>query len=229
MVFRGEKTGNWFYVGIAVFVVVLIILTVLFSTNTLFQAYVEDRFLDDGWIESGERSYKEQLFGLEKQSSFKYIVGSSSETGYNAFLTVTSIKTIFMINEKELLDKTIETIFNAANVRNITIDNSSEITGFRYLKNGHNTYFVIFNGTQTTDNFVENVKIIGETWNCARSSTSVICIGVAQTTDAKNGNTSENFFHWAKMISDEKGTFAEIYGHNDFIDSAGLIFNVKCH
>ncbi len=229
MVFRGEKTGNWFYVGIAIFVVVLILLTVLFTTNTLFQAYVEDRFLVDGWIESGERPYNEQLFGLEKQSTFKYIVDSGSKNSYTAFLTVTSIKTIFTINEEELLGKTIETIFNAASARNITIYNSSKITGFRSLKNGHNTYFVVFNGTQTIDNFVENVKIIGETWNCARSSISVICIGVAQTTDVKNGNNSESFIHWSKIIGDEKGTFTEIYGYNDFINSAGLIFNVRCH
>ncbi len=230
MVFRGEKTGNWFYVGIAFFIVVLIILTVLFSTNTLFQAYVEDRFLVDGWLESGDREgYSERLFGLEKQSSFKYIVSSSSDENGTAFLTVTSIKTVFMINEEELLDKTIETIFNAADSKNITIDTSSKFTASRFLKNGHSTFFVVFNGTQTIDGFVENIKIIGETWNCDRSGTSVICIGVAQTTDVKNGNPLENFVYWAKITGDEKGTFKEIYNDADFVNLDGLIFNVKCH
>jgi hypothetical protein len=220
--FRGEKTGNWFYAGIAIFIVVIILLTVLFSTNTLFQAYIEERFLVDDWIESGERNPSEQLFGLEKQSSFKYIVDSSFDENYTAFLTVTSIKTIFMINEEELLDKTIETILNAADTRNINIDDSSKFTGSRFLKNGHNTFFVVFNGTQTIDSFVENVNIIGETWNCARSGTSIICIGVAQTTDT-------NFVNLAKILGDEKGTFKEIYNYTGFVDSNGLIFNVKCH
>jgi len=229
VVFGREKTGNWFYVGIAIFIVVLILLTTLFSTNTLFKAYIEDRFLVNGWLDSGDRGYSEQLFGLEKQSTFKYIVSSSSNENYTAFLTVTSIKTVFMINEQDLLDKTIETIFNAAGARNIIINNSSKLTSSRFLKNGHNTFFVVFNATQTIDDFVENVKIIGETWNCAYSGVSIICIGVVQTTDVKNGNNSENFIHWVKITGDEKGTFKEIYSYNDYVDSDGLIFNVKCH
>jgi hypothetical protein len=229
VVFRREKTGNWFYVGIAIFIVVLILLTVLFSTNTLFKAYVDDRFLVSGWLDSGDRSYNEQLFGLEKQSTFKYIIGGNSYEDYAAFLTVTSIKTVFMINKKDLLDKTIETIFNSVSTRNITINNSSQFISSRFLKNGHNTFFVVFNGTQKIDGFVEKVKIIGETWNCAYSGTSIICIGVAQTTDVKNGNNSENFIHWAKIIGDEKGTFNEIYNYFNYVDSNGLIFNVKCH
>jgi hypothetical protein len=229
VVFGREKTGNWFYVGIAIFIVVLILLTALFCTNTLFKAYIDDHFLVNGWLESGDRSYNEQFFGLEKQSTFKYIVGGNSYEKYTAFLTVTSIKTIFMINEQELLDKTIETIFNAAGARNITITNSSQFTSSRFLKNGHNTFFIVLNGTQKKDGFVEKVKIIGETWNCAYSGTSIICIGVAQTTDIKNGNYSENFFHWAKITGDEKGTFNEIYNYNKYIDSNALIFNVKCH
>ena len=227
--FGRKKTGNWFYVGIAIFIVVLILLTALFSTNTLFKAYVEDRFLVNGWLDSGDRGYSEQLFGLEKQATFKYIVDSGSDENYTAFLTVTSIKTVFMINEQNLLDKTIETIFNSADARNITINKSSQITSSRFLKNGHNTFFVVFNATHNIGDFVENVMIIGETWNCAYSGTSIICIGVAQTTEIKNGNNSENFVHWAKITGDEKGTFKEIYSYNDYVDPDGLIFNVKCH
>ena len=174
MAFKKEKTGNWFYVIIAFFIVILILLTVLFSTNTLFKAYIDDRFLVNGWLESGDRSYNEQFFGLEKQSTFKYITSVNSYEKYSAFLTVTSIKTVFMINEHKLLDKTTETIFNAADSINITINNSSQFTSSRFLKNGHNTFFILLNGTQKKDGFVEKVKIIGETWNCAYSGTSII-------------------------------------------------------
>lgn len=228
MVFKREKTGNAFYIVIAIFVIIVILFTVLFSTNSLFNAYVDDRFLVNGWFESGERNYNEQLFGLEKQFTFKYIINNSKKI-FNAFLTVTSIKTIFMINEQELLDKTIQTITNAAVTRNININNSSQFIGSRFLKNDHNTYFIVLNGTKIIDGFVEKIKIIGETWNCAYSGSSIICIGVAQTTDVKNGNYSENFTHWVKIIGDEKGIFNEIYNSNSFVDSDGLIFNVKCH
>jgi hypothetical protein len=227
--FKREKTGKTFYIIITIFIITVILFTVLFSTNSLFNAYVDDRFLVNGWFESGERSYNEQLFGLEKQFTFKYIINNSSEEKFNTFLTVTSIKTIFMINEQELLDKTIQTISNAAMIRNININDSSQFTSSRFLKNGHNTYFIVLNGTKIIDGFVEKIKIIGETWNCAYSGSSIICIGVAQTTDVKNGNYYENFTHWAKIIGDEKGIFNEIYNSNNFIDSNGLIFNVKCH
>ena len=229
MVFRREKTGNWLYIVLAIFILVLLLLTILFSTSNLYKAYIDDRFLVDGWFESGERIYKEQLLGLEKQSTFKYKFDSITEEKYTAFLTVTSIKTIFMINEQELLDKTIKTIFNAVSTINITIINSSQFTGSRFLKNGHNTFYIVLNGTQIIDGSVEKVKIIGETWNCAYSGSSIICIGVAQTTDAKNGINSENFISWAKIIGDEKGTFNNIYSCNECFNSQGLIFNVKCH
>ncbi len=229
MGFKREKTGNTFYIIITIFIIIVIIFSVLFTTNSLFNAYVDDRFLVNGWFESGERNYNEQLFGLEKQFTFKYIVNDSSEEKFNAFLTVTSIKTIFMINEQELMDKTIQTIYNAAVISNINIINSSRFTGSRFLKNNHNTYFILLNGTKIINGFVEKIKIIGETWNCAYSGSSIICIGVAQTSDVKNGDYSENFTHWAKIIGDEKGIFNEIYNSINFIDSDGLIFNVKCH
>ncbi len=229
MFFRREKTGNLFYIGIAFFVVILILLTVLFTTNTLIKAYIDDRFLTNGWLESGDRSYNEQVFGLEKQSTFRYIYNHTSYENYTTFLTITTIKTIFMINEQELLDKTIETIYNAARAKNISINNFSKFSSSRFLKNGHKTFFIILNGTQKIGGLVEKIKIIGETWNCAYSGTSIICIGVAQTTNAKNGNNSENFIQWAKIICDEKGTFNEIYHNNYYNDINGLIFNVKCH
>jgi hypothetical protein len=229
VLFRRVKTDNWFYIVIAIFSIVLILLTILYTTNTLIKAYIEDDFLVNGWFESGDRSYSEQLFGLEKQSTFKYIFDSNSDGIYTDFLTVTSIKTIFMINEQELLDETVKTIFNAASERNITIINTTQFTSSRYLKNDHNTYFIILNGTQIINGFIEKIKIIGETWNCAYSGTSIICIGFVQTTDVKNGNNSENLINWAKIIGDKEGTFNKIFNDVIYMDYDGLIFNVKCH
>jgi hypothetical protein len=47
----------------------------------------------------------------------------------------------------------------------------------------------VYNGTDNSKNPSEEVKIIGEVWNCATSGTSIICIGVAQITDNAHSNS----------------------------------------
>ena len=233
MAFRGERFNNKFYIAITVFIFVLIALTVLFSGNQLTKAYIDikflDTYLDNGWIDSGERIGDERFFGLEKQFSYKYVIDKESDSLYPAFLTVTSIKTFFMMNEEELLEKTIDTIYDAAKNNNITIDNISKYSGSRTLYNSHQSVFVIFNGTDLSSGLNESVKIIGENWNCPRSSTSIICIGVAQVTSNSNSLTVENLAHWSEIIGDDRGTFNEHYTSYNFINPNGLIFNVKCH
>ena len=212
VVFRGERSPNLVYIAIAVFVIILIVLTVIFSSNQLTQAYISHKYLTDGWIESGERDYEEGFLGLEKQATFKYKVDENLNEHYPAFLTVTSIKTLFIMNEEELLRKTIETINLAANEKNIIIDDDSKIEGERVLNNSHRTFYVIFNGTDNSNIISENIKITGETWNCPLSGTSVICIGVAQITDNLHNKSFENLSRW-----------------NQIINKDGLIYNVNCH
>jgi hypothetical protein len=212
VVLRGERSTNLVYIAVAVFIIILIIFTILYINSELIRAKIEIEFLPEGWIESGERGYREGFLGLEKQDSFKYIVDENFDDLYPAFLTVTAIKTLFMMNEEELLSKTIETIDLAANEKNIIIDEDSKIEGERVLNNSHGTFYVIFNGTDNSNNVSENIKIIGETWNCPRSGTSVICIGVAQITDNLHNPSSENLSHW-----------------NEIIRKDGLIYNVICH
>jgi hypothetical protein len=226
---RGERSTNRFYIIITFLVVILIILTVFFSGNQLIQAYVVDDFLDEGWIDSGEREYNERLLGLEKQASFKYIIDSEDDDRYPAFLTVTTLKTLFMLDENELLEKTIETINQASVDNNIEIENDSRYSTQRYLKNGHSTIFVVFNGSDNSSDTTEDIVIIGETWNCGPSGTSIICIGVAQITDNVNNNSNPNYTHLIKIIGDEDGTFVDRYNSSSFITTDGLIFNVKCH
>jgi hypothetical protein len=210
--FRGERSTNLVYVAVAVFIIILIILTILFTSNQLTQAYVSHEYLSNGWIDSGERDSEEGFLGLEKQASFKYIVDENYDDRYPAFLTVSSIKTLFLMNEEELLSKTIETINLAADERSIVIEENSKIEGNRVINNSHETYFVKFNGTDMSEDISEDIKIIGETWNCAFSGTSVICIGVAQITDNSHNNSVENLTHW-----------------NEIIAKNGLIYNVNCH
>jgi hypothetical protein len=126
-----------------------------------------------------------------------------------------------MMNEKDLRDKTMSTMEKAV-AQGITIDNLSEITGERTLNNKHKTTYILYNGSDTTKNPPEKIKIIGEFWNCGASGTSVICIGFAQVTDYAHGNSTVNTTKWAKIIKDKNGLAG-------FIGDDGLIFNVKCH
>jgi hypothetical protein len=224
---EGESRVSRVYIAIAVLVIVVIIITVLFSANQLNHAFIDDKaLLVNDWSEDiTERFYEERLLGLEKQASFTY----ESDDIYSAFVTVTSIKTLFLMSEDELLSKTIETINLEADNLNITLDNTSEISGQRVLNNSHRTLYVIYNGTDNSKNPSEQIKIIGETWNCGRSGTSIICIGLAQTSDNLNNNPVENLSNWADIIKDKDGTFVEKYGSNIFQGPKGLIFSVKCH
>ena len=98
----------------------------------------------------------------------------------------------------------------------------------RVLDNGHKTIYVTYNGTIISNNYSEQIVIIGETWNCARSGTSIICIGFAQITDNSN-NLGYNYTALAKVLGDKEGTFVQRFNSYDFIKDDGLIFNVKCH
>ena len=232
MSLKGGFRGNRVYLVVAIFVIMVIVLAVLFSGTELFPAYVPYDDTLEGWSEDiEERGGGSQLFGFESWCSFTYRNNNSS---YPAYITVTTMKRFFMMNENELKARTRETIIEKASEQNIAIDTKTGISAERTLKNGHNTIYVVYNGNyNASENISEKVKFIGETWNCEKSSTSIICIGYAQVTDNAHNNSELNLKYWAKIIGDKYGNFAEEYKstgfYNDFIDSAGLIFNVKCH
>ena len=229
MFFKGGLRENKIYIIISLIVIVIIILALFFSSNHLFQAYIDDEILGENWVEDiDERYFEERLFGLEKQGGYTYKISESYDDTYSAFLTVTSIKTLLMMSEDELFEKTVETIKESAKSENIIINQSSSISGSRYTNNGdHKTKYVIYEGEENISGISETVMIIGECWNCAASGSSIICIGFAQITDNENNNPIEYMDNWAKIVSDKGGTF--VNGDEPFIDSEGLIFNVICH
>ena len=217
MVFKGGSRDNKIYAVIAIFIIMVIVLTVFwfFSVSQLTVAYIENHILGDAWNEDiRERDGGSQFWGLEKWASYTY---RNNDSKFPSYVTVTSFKLMFMMNEDQLKDQTIETIKQASE-QNIGIDENSKIAGERTLINGHTTMNIIYDGNDTSG---EMIKIIGETWNCGISGTSIICIGFAQITD----NLETNSTYWAKIIRDKTETF----GVGDFQGEDGLIFNVKCH
>ena len=216
---KGGARENLIYILVAVVVVIIIVFTVVFSGRNLTSAYVPNDFLDEDWGEDlFERDSGSSFFGLESWYSITY----KFDGLYPASLTVSTYKTLFMMNEDELRDKTIETIW-AASEQGIMVFNSTKISGERFLRNGHNSMYIVYDGEDASKDPVEQIKVVGEVWNCGVSGTSIICIGVAQVTDNLNDNTAVNTTSWEKIIS---GLNGEIEG---FIGDGGLIYNVVCH
>ena len=231
MSLKDGLTSNRIYVIIAFFIIIVIILTFLFSSSELTPAHIPYDILDEWYEDIAESDDGSSFFGLESWSSFTY---RNYNDSYPSYITVTTFKKIFMMNEKELKEKTRETILKKASEQNIEIDEKTEISGERALKKDHRTMYVIYDGFyNTTDNYSEQVKFIGETWNCDKSGTSIICIGFSQITNNTFNNSEFNLNYWAKIIADNQGTFMDEYVSTDFhdlfLDTNGLIYNTKCH
>ena len=220
MKYEGGIGDNRLYLIIAILILLVVIFAVVFSNNQLSTAYVPDDFLEEEWSEDlEERDCGSQSYGFDKWCSLSY----KMEGSHPAYLTVTTFKTLVMMNEDDLETKTIETIREKALLQGISIDNSTEVTGERALESNHKTRYVIYYGNDTSKDPAEKIKIIGEVWNCGTSGTSVICIGVTQVTDYAHNNSDINLTNWKKIISDGIGMIDGVMGED------GLIFNVKCH
>jgi len=216
-----EKKDNRIYLAVAIFIIVVIILTIFFSTNKLISAKIEDDILGSLWIEDiVERDFGSGFLGIEKWASFTY---KNNNVTYPAYVTVTTFKTLFMMNEEDLKNKMEETIIDSSK-QGVSVDLETKITGERTLNNGHKTLYSIYDGNYSSYQVNEKIKIIGETWNCAPSGTSIICIGYAQVTDMAHNNSEIDLTYWIKILKDKDGTFGSDYKGLD-----GLLFNVKCH
>ena len=217
----GNRGDTRLYKVIAFFVIIVVFIGMIFSGPKFIPAYVNDYVITDGWIENPvKRENGSQLLGLEKWSSFTYEIDGR----YPSYLTVTTIKSLVMMNEEDLKEKTQGSIAKAE-LNGIVLDNGSEISGRRVLYNKHETIYVVYDGADNSTNPSEKIKIIGEVWNCPMSGTSVICIGVSQITDNANGNTTFNTTNWERIVGDEEGTF----GLGEMQTTNGLIYNVVCH
>ena len=141
-----------------------------------------------------------------------------------------TLKTLILANEKELKDNLEKNIKAKTNDYGISIDNDSKIEGERRIARGHETVYFTYNGTVEKNVsglfFInEKVKIIGEVWNCEKSGTSIICVGIAQITEGF-GQSDEKT--WEDIVQDPYGTFKDKDG-NEIAGDYGLIYNVICH
>jgi hypothetical protein len=208
------------YALIALFFVIIIFFTILLTNNNMELAYVSHTLLGSEWKEDlDERISESNPLSIEKIGRLVY----KTDGTYPAYLSVTTIKSLFMTGE-EYLQRKITDAIEQTSSENIVLDNYSKILGRRLLENGHESLFIIYNGTDTSNSKSENIRIIGEVWNCGISGTSIICVGVAQITDNAHNNSMFFFDNWAKIIKDKSGTFGK-----EFIGEDGLIANIICH
>ncbi len=210
------------YVIIAIFVIVVIVLTILFSGRDINPARVPFDVLGDTWYWDSKNSSREEGFmGLERFCSFTYRCENDS---FPAYVTVSTMKNFFMMDEKDLIDETEDMIISKTSDQNIVLDKKTRLSGERNLNNEHNSFYFVYNASKGEGNSSEKIKIFGEAWNCEKSGTSIVCVGMAQISNSTLGTDNYQFF-WSKIVRDNVGTF----GFDEFQGSDGLIFNVICH
>ena len=193
--------------GIALLLIFSFLLLSLSGCLELRIAYIPDNLLTNGWQENVEKEESgSSYFGLEKWNILVY------ENGDVATLTVTTVKTLIMADKEELFKKIDSDIRNTCADYDIAINEQSKVLGSRVLANGHETRYVIYNGTKNSENY----RIIGEVWSCSYSGVSVMCIGMAKISDI-NGLES-----WREIAGDP-------YGSIEGINGDGLIYNINCH
>ncbi len=183
------------------------ILTLSSGCLELREAYIPSNILTNGWNENiGDREQGSNYFGLEKWFSETY-------ENKDASLTVTTIKTLIMMDMKKLSKKVDEDILSSCGERRITVDMNSRIQGERIIKEGHKTTFIIYNGSKEDRLY----RIIGEVWSCSKSGTSIICLGIIDMSSIYGE------LNWEKIVGDPYGNIDDIKRDD------GLIYNVNCH
>ena len=212
-----------YYLLISFFLVIVILFsTFYFLINIdLDAAYIKDDFLDGAWYENLDfRENNIKLFGLNKEYKLRYEI----DDNYFSYLLIVTSNNINVLNSGNIES----VVYNKINLfldRNIVIYENSEIKGERSLKNGHKTYYIVFDGYDKSMKPYENVKIIAETWNCGIKDKSIFCLGVSKITDKSNNNFDLNTVNWVKIVGDINRTF----GDEDYKIDDGLIFNINCH
>ncbi|MFW6120439.1 MAG: hypothetical protein ACOC80_06010 [Petrotogales bacterium] len=195
-------------------VLILLLSTTFSGCLDINCAYIPDSVLTGRWYENASlRNTGSQFLGLEKWCGSVYEINGK----YPASLTVTTLKTLVLTNEEELEKKTKEAIEETFGD---SIQLNESINGERTLLKKHKTMYVVYDGRYINKN--EEVKIIGEVWNCGDSGTSIICMGIVHITNNENP-TIQNTDNWQKMVMDPKGTIENFTGED------GLIYNIHCH
>ena len=99
---RDNSKIKFKYGIISILIFTIILFLIFFSNNELNVAFIHHDFLSDEWFENLDyRTTISKLFGLEKWASIRYEIDSN----YTNFLTITTFKTLILLDENELSNK----------------------------------------------------------------------------------------------------------------------------
>ncbi len=200
---------------------ILILLASLFTGCVSLDkpAYIPSVQLPSTWYENkalhetGTTSY-----GMETWETITYETHGS----YPASLSITTIKTWMLMDEEDLFHRTNTTILTTLNDY-LEINISSQQHGERQLENNHQTKYITYRAIDPSKKPAEQMRIIGELWNCGTSGASIICIGISYITNTTNNITLTNTSNWDTIIQDPTGSISESPQEN------GLIYQIVCH
>ena len=209
----GALKDKKFFLSISIFILCIVVVC-LSGCVQVSQSYIPSRALPPGWYQNlSLRNTGTTFLGLEQWIGVTYEISGD----YPASITITTVKTIILADEQNLLLKTREVI-ESTFLDTILFNSSFE--GERMNSMNHQTRFVIYNGYDMVKH--QDVRVIGEVWNCDDTGSSVICIGVAYVSSPVSSLISYKQ-HWYDMVMDPVQSI-EHYG-----SEPGIIYSVRCH
>lgn len=201
----------------------------------LSPASLPDRLLEgrggNGWERNATASDAEPRAegSLGRSQTLVYEDRTSTE-GYDGSLTVTTLRALLRPNEERVRETVQARIREEAEGKGLKVEDEP-VTGTRSLKNGETSSWFVYNGSVESATFFQSrnarVKIFGEVFQCTQEKTTVITIGLAQTTDVRSiGNvplpSDADPTTWREIVADPRGSVEGIRG------SDGLAYNVAC-
>jgi len=181
-------------------------------------AYIPDEYLANGWYEDIVlRNTGTQVFGLDQWTEVTY----RNQGAYPAWISVTTLKTLVLQDEQQLIELINTSIHDMLLHESMTLNASSRTQGNRMLTNEHTSLYITYHGSQEHHNTTRLFRVIGEIWNCGYSGTSILCYGFAYST--QENSTEMSLDAWHQIIQNKEGSIEQASGMD------GLLDHVQCH
>ena len=193
----------------------LLIFNIIFLSGCveLKTAYIEPEKLSTGWIEvTALKNTVIESFGFEKWSSVTY----EYQDTLKGIITVSTINTLVLTDENDLLDYVNSTVFSIFKPKGQLLEIEH---GHRSLLTKHTSQYIIYQLENKSTTI--SGRIIGEVWNCGVAGTSIMCMGFVIDENTTN-EILANSIVWSQIVGDPNGSIEDnVYD--------GLIYQIKCH
>jgi hypothetical protein len=193
----------------------------------LYQAYAPDSVLKNGWSENTNKRSTDERFGFSRSTRVYEFSGSGTQGPYPAQFVVITAKTIGGGSREAILKALDQSLKDVLAKESIQADEGSRAEGQRTLGQGQSSVHFTYTATaKAGSSFFQQdrkMRVLGEVFNDGRSSTTVMLIGLAQTTGGTILTGSENLTEWSRIVGDPNGSIG------GFKRADGLAYNVVSH